>query len=210
MYQNYVKPLIDFTASFIGIIVLSPLLLILAIILSASNRGTPFFLQARPGKDGKIFKIIKFKTMTNARNSEGKLLPDAERLTILGRYIRRMSVDELPQLVNVLKGEMSLIGPRPLLPEYLPLYSEYQARRHEVRPGIIGWAQINGRNSLSWDERFEMDVWYVDNISLKLDLKIFGYAMLKVLTQEGINSPNCDTMERFLGKESKDHIRNVC
>jgi lipopolysaccharide/colanic/teichoic acid biosynthesis glycosyltransferase len=209
MYQNFVKPVIDFTISLTGIVAFSPLLLLLALILSFLNKGKPFFFQERPGKDGKIFKIIKFKTMTDTRNSEGKLLPDAERLTTFGRYLRRMSIDELPQLINVLKGEMSLIGPRPLLPEYLPLYNEYQARRHEVRPGIIGWAQINGRNSLSWDERFKMDVWYVDNISLKLDLQIFAYAVMKVLKQEGINSPDCDTMERFLGNVIKDQMLDV-
>lgn len=158
-----------------------------------------FFFQQRPGKDSKLFKIVKFKTMTDERDSEGNLLPDEERLTKIGRFIRSTSIDELPQLINVLKGDMSLIGPRPLLPQYLPLYSEKQARRHEVRPGITGWAQVNGRNAISWQKKFEYDVWYVDHVSLGLDIKILFLTMKKVFVREGIASQTSSTMELFTG-----------
>jgi len=163
------------------------------------NHVSPFYLQQRTGKGGKSFVVIKFKTMEDKRDSSGRLLPDSKRLTKIGKLLRAFSLDELPQLFNVLKGDMSLVGPRPLLPEYLPLYNERQARRHEVRPGITGWAQINGRNNLSWEEKFEMDVWYVDNISFKLDMKILFLTIVKVLKREGINAGENITMEKFKG-----------
>jgi undecaprenyl phosphate N,N'-diacetylbacillosamine 1-phosphate transferase len=168
-----------------------------------ANRGKVFFVPDRPGKNGNIFKLIKFKTMKDQRNPDGNLLPDTMRLTGIGRFIRLLSLDELPQLFNVLKSDMSFVGPRPLLREYLPLYNTRQARRHEVRPGITGWAQVNGRNTLSWEEKFEMDVWYVDNISFMLDMKIIFITIRKVLKREGINSKNAATMERFVGNIEK-------
>jgi len=182
------------------LIVLSPLFLILWIWLSIANKGAgAFFLQERPGKDEKIFKVIKFKTMNDRRDENGNLLPDSERLTTIGRWIRSLSLDEIPQLINVLKGDMSLIGPRPLLVQYLPLYDEVQRRRHEVRPGITGWAQVNGRNAISWQEKFEHDVWYVDHLSLSLDIKILLKTIEKVFKREGINSGTHVTMEPFNG-----------
>lgn len=172
MYRHFFKRLFDFVIALVGLIILSPLFLILWIGLSIANKGAgAFFVQERPGKDEKIFKVIKFKTMNDRRDENGNLLPDSERLTKIGRVIRSLSLDELPQLINVLKGDMSLIGPRPLLVQYLPLYDEVQRRRHEVRPGITGWAQVNGRNAISWQEKFEHDVWYVDHLSLSLDIK---------------------------------------
>lgn len=165
MYKHFFKRLIDFTLSLIGFIVISPIFIIVWVGLTIANKGAgALFFQERPGKDEKIFKVIKFKTMTDERDASGKLLPDAERLTKVGRFVRSTSLDEIPQLINVIKGDMSLIGPRPLLVQYLPLYNEYQKRRHEVRPGITGWAQVNGRNAISWDQKFEYDIWYVDNI----------------------------------------------
>ena len=164
-----------------------------------SNRGLVFFTQTRPGLNGRFFHLMKLKTMTDKREPSGLLLPDNLRLTVVGRFIRSLSLDELPQLINVLKGDMSLVGPRPLLPEYLPLYNTHQARRHEVRPGMTGWAQVNGRNNLSWEEKFEMDVWYVDNLSFKLDMKILFLTIKKVIRREGINSTSAATMERFYG-----------
>ena len=176
------------------------MLLIITIWLYLANKGAgAFFIQERPGKNEKVFKVIKFKTMTDARDVEGKLLPDADRLTRVGRFVRSTSIDELPQLINVLKGDMALIGPRPLLPQYLPLYSKEQARRHEVRPGITGWAQVNGRNAISWSKKFELDVWYVDHCSLLLDLKIILLTVKKVFVREGVNSGAEVTMPPFTG-----------
>ena len=186
--------------AFCGLVILSPLILLVALLLAIYNKGSgAFFKQERPGKDGKIFKVIKFKTMTDERGKDGSLLPDAERLTKVGQIVRSTSVDELPQLINVLKGDMSLIGPRPLLVEYLPLYDKEQAKRHNVRPGITGWAQVNGRNAISWEEKFKFDVWYVKNISFKLDLKILFLTVAKVFKREGISSKKSVTMEPFNG-----------
>lgn len=200
MYKHFFKRLFDFIIVLVVLIVIWPILLIVGIWLHFSNRGAgAFFLQERPGKNGKIFKVIKFKTMTDERDSSGNLLPDEQRLTPIGRFIRSTSVDELPQLINVLKGDMALIGPRPLLVQYLPLYTKEQARRHEVRPGITGWAQCHGRNSISWQEKFKLDVWYVDHVSLVVDLKIVFITIKKVLFREDINSSTSATMELFDG-----------
>ncbi|WP_270049262.1 sugar transferase [Bacteroides fragilis] len=200
VYYNFTKRLVDFFVAFCVLIVLAPLLLIIAIILCFVNNGKClFFLQERPGRHGKIFKVIKFKTMTDERDAEGNLLPDDKRLTKVGKFVRSTSIDELPQLINVLKGDMSFIGPRPLLPQYLPLYNKEQARRHEVRPGITGWAQVNGRNAISWTRKFELDVWYVDHCSFLLDLKIFVLTIKKVFVREGISSDTSVTMEPFTG-----------
>lgn len=200
MYSFFLKRLIDFIVVWGVLIVIWPILLIMTLWLHFANKGAgAFFIQERPGKNGKIFKVIKFKTMTDERDVEGKLLPDAERLTKVGRIVRSTSADELPQLLNVLKGDMSLIGPRPLLPQYLPLYSKEQARRHEVRPGITGWAQVNGRNAISWTKKFELDVWYVDHCSFLLDLKIIFLTIKKVFVREGISSDTSVTMEVFTG-----------
>lgn len=188
MYKNHIKYIIDFTISLVAIIVLCPILLTLFTILIIINRGSPLFLQNRPGKDERIFTIIKFKTMKDTKDHSGILLPDSKRLTTVGRFIRKTSLDEIPQLINVLKGDMSLIGPRPLLPEYLPLYDSIQKRRHLVKPGITGWAQINGRNNSTFSERFQYDVWYVDNISFKLDVKIFIITLRNVLTSRGVRN----------------------
>ena len=199
-YYNFTKRLVDFFVAFCVLIVLAPLLLIIAIILCFANNGKClFFLQERPGRHGKIFKVIKFKTMTDERDAEGNLLPDDRRLTKIGKFVRSTSIDELPQLINVLKGDMALIGPRPLLPQYLPLYSKEQARRHEVRPGITGWAQVNGRNAISWSKKFKLDVWYVDHCSFLLDLKIVFMTIRKVFIREGISSDTSATMEVFTG-----------
>lgn len=199
-YYNFTKRLVDFFVAFCVLIVLAPLLLIIAIILCFANNGKClFFLQERPGRHGKIFKVIKFKTMTDERDAEGNLLSDDRRLTKIGKFVRSTSIDELPQLINVLKGDMSLIGPRPLLPQYLSLYNSEQARRHEVRPGITGWAQVNGRNAISWTRKFELDVWYVDHCSFSLDLKIIFLTIKKVFVREGISSDTSVTMEAFTG-----------
>jgi len=200
MYIHFFKRLLDFMIALVGLIILSPLFLILWIVLSIANKGAGvFFLQERPGKDEKIFKVIKFKTMNDRRDENGILLPDSERLTKIGRLVRSLSLDELPQLINVLKGDMALVGPRPLLVKYLSLYSKEQSRRHEVRPGITGWAQVNGRNAISWQEKFAYDVWYVDHISLSLDIKILLKTLEKVFKREGINSGTKATMEPFSG-----------
>lgn len=200
IYKLYIKRIIDFILSGLSLIILSPLILILWIWLTIANKGAgAFFFQERPGKDGKIFKIVKFKTMTDECDENGNLLPDEKRLTNVGKFVRSTSLDELPQLWNIIKGDMSLIGPRPLLPQYLPLYSKEQARRHEVRPGLSGWAQVNGRNAISWSEKFKLDVWYVDNISFILDVKIIFLSIKKAFIREGINSSNNDTMEDFNG-----------
>lgn len=197
LYRNFFKPLIDFMIALVGCIFLFPVFIVVAVILTIANRGTPFFLQVRPGKDERLFKIIKFKTMSDAKDNEGNLLSDSERLTAVGRMIRKTSLDEIPQLINILKGDMSLIGPRPLLPEYLPLYNELQKKRHQVRPGITGWAAVNGRNSLDWDQKFKMDAWYVENVSFKLDAKIFFRTIKKVVISEGVNAEGHPTMPRF-------------
>lgn len=200
MYRNCIKRVIDFSISFLALSILWPILLIVAIWLHFANKGAgAFFFQERPGKDAKIFKVIKFKTMNDERDSDGKLLPDAERLTKVGKFVRSTSLDELPQLLNVLKGDMALIGPRPLMPKYLPLYSAEQMRRHEVRPGITGWAQVNGRNNISWTKKFELDVWYVDNLSFVLDLKILFLTVKKVLIREDISKDGHATTEPFNG-----------
>ena len=200
MYKHGLKRVIDFILVFIVLVVIWPILLLITIGLYFANKGAgAFFTQERPGKDGKIFRVIKFKSMTDERDASGKLLPDAKRLTHVGKFVRATSIDELPQLINVLKGDMALIGPRPLLPEYLPLYSEEQARRHEVRPGITGWAQCHGRNAISWTEKFKLDVWYVDHCSLLTDLKIIFITIKSVLKREGISSATSITMEKFNG-----------
>lgn len=200
MYQCFFKRMIDFTLSFLALAILWPILLVITIWLHFANKGAgAFFLQERPGKNGKIFKVVKFKTMTDERDAEGNLLPDADRLTNIGRFVRSTSIDELPQLINVVKGDMALIGPRPLLSQYLPLYSEEQARRHEVRPGITGWAQVNGRNAISWARKFELDVWYVNNISFVIDLKVIALTIKNVLFREDINSATSATVEGFNG-----------
>ena len=200
MYKTYFKRLFDFLAAFFGLILLSPIFIVVMIGLYFANQGKPFFFQARPGKDERIFKIIKFKTMNDKKDAQGNLLPDAERLTKIGSFVRKTSLDEIPQLINVLKGDMSLIGPRPLLPQYLSLYNAEQKRRHEVRPGITGWAQVNGRNAISWQKKFELDVWYVDNVSFKTDLKVFFTTFKKVFKSEGISQEGQATMEVFNGK----------
>lgn len=200
MYRDLFKPIFNICFSLLGFIVLLPLFLIVMVLLAIANKGSIFFVQSRPGKNGRIFKLIKFKTMNDARNETGDLLPDAQRLTPVGKFVRATSLDEIPQLLNVIKGDMSLVGPRPLLVEYLPLYSAEQARRHEVRPGITGWAQVNGRNAISWQKKFELDVWYVDNISLFLDLRIFIKTIKNVLHREGIyKDGDINSMEAFNG-----------
>lgn len=200
MYRRFLKRFLDFWIALIALICISPILLVVTIWLHFANKGAgAFFFQERPGKDAKIFKVIKFKTMTDERDAEGNLLPDEKRLTKVGKFVRSTSIDELPQLINVLKGDMALIGPRPLLPQYLPLYSPEQARRHEVRPGISGWAQCHGRNAISWTEKFKLDVWYVDHVSLMTDLKVIWITILKVLKRADINEAGQATMESFNG-----------
>lgn len=200
MYAHFFKRVFDFTIALVALLLIGWFLVLVAIWLHFANKGAgAFFFQERPGKDGKIFKVIKFKTMTDECDSNGVLLPDESRLTKVGTFVRSTSIDELPQLINVLKGDMALIGPRPLLPQYLPLYSKEQMRRHEVRPGISGWAQCHGRNAISWTEKFKLDVWYVDHLSLKTDLKVIFITIKKVLCREDINSDNDATMEDFDG-----------
>jgi len=200
MYSKIIKPLSDFLISLIGLIIISPLLILITILLALANNGKPFFFQKRPGKSGEIFNIVKFKTMTDAKDNQGNLLPDSSRLTTIGKIVRKTSIDEIPQLFNVLIGDMSIIGPRPLLPEYLELYTVRQNKRHDVKPGITGWAQINGRNAISWTQKFEYDVWYVENMCLSLDLKILFRTVKKVLVSEGVNTQNMATTEAFNGK----------
>ena len=199
MYKNFIKPVIDFVLALVGFLFLSPVFVMVTIGLFFANDGKPFFFQLRPGKNGKIFKIIKFKTMTDKKDENGNLLPDADRLTKIGSFVRKTSLDEIPQLLNVIKGDMSLVGPRPLLPKYLELYNDFQRRRNEVKPGITGWAQVNGRNSISWEKKFEYDVWYVDNVSFLLDIKILILTVLKVVKSEGINEQGQATSEEFKG-----------
>ena len=202
MYKHFFKRVLDFCISFIALIIISPILLVVTIWLHFANKGAgAFFFQERPGKDAKIFKVVKFKTMTDERDANGNLLPDAQRLTKVGKFVRSTSIDELPQLINVLKGDMALIGPRPLLVKYLPLYSAEQMRRHEVRPGISGWAQCHGRNNISWTEKFKLDVWYVDHCTLWTDLKVIWITIMKVIRRADINNESGEsaTIEAFNG-----------
>ena len=199
MYSIYIKRIIDFIVALLGLLLLSPLLLVITFCLFFANNRKPFFFQTRPGKNERLFNIIKFKTMTDAKDSSGNLLPDGERMTKIGNFVRKTSLDELPQLLNVLKGDMSLIGPRPLLPEYLPLYSEEQQKRHTIRPGITGWAQVHGRNAISWSAKFKLDIYYVAHLSFWLDVKVLFLTIKKVLVREGISSTTSTTMEKFKG-----------
>ena len=200
MYKVIIKPIIDFIIALFGLLVLFPLLLLLTFLLYIANDGKPFFFQLRPGKNGRIFKIVKFKTMNDKKDSDGKLLSDSERLTSIGKFVRKTSLDEIPQLINVLKGDMSIVGPRPLLTQYLHLYNDFQNRRHEVKPGITGWAQVNGRNAISWGKKFEYDVWYVDHLSFVLDSKIILKTVFKVIKSDGINAADVATIEPFDGE----------
>ena len=199
MYKSYLKRTIDLITSLIVLVLLFPILIIVTLLLAIANHGKPFFFQIRPGKNEKLFKIIKFKTMTDGKDKKGNLLPDALRITQFGDFLRKTSLDELPQLINVLMGDMSLIGPRPLLVEYLPLYSPEQRKRHQVKPGITGWAKINGRNAISWEQKFEHDIWYINNIRFMTDLIIFLKTFVKVFKNEGINRKGESTTTRFKG-----------
>jgi len=203
MYRQFFKRFLDFTFAVVGIVILSPLFLLITLLLTIANADNPFFTQTRPGKDARLFKVIKFKTMNEKKDAAGNQLPDAMRITPVGKFIRKTSLDEIPQLINVLKGDMSLIGPRPLLIEYLPRYSHEQARRHKVKPGITGWAQVNGRNAISWEQKFKYDVYYVDHCSFLLDVKILFMTVVKVFQSAGINQPGQATMELFLGNKNK-------
>ena len=200
MYTNFIKIVFDFLVALIGFLLLSPIFIGITFLLSIANKGNPFFFQLRPGKNQKIFKIIKFKTMNDKKDANGTLFSDAERLTKIGNFVRKTSLDEIPQLINVIKGDMSLVGPRPLLTNYLHLYSDFQNRRHELKPGITGWVQVNGRNSVSWDKKFELDVWYVNNCSFWLDIKILFKTIEKVLKRDGITAENSATIEPFDGQ----------
>ncbi|SMC69956.1 sugar transferase [Moheibacter sediminis] len=202
MYKYFLKRLFDFFAALLGLILLSPIFIFVMIGLFLANQGKPFFFQLRPGKNERMFKIVKFKTMNDKKDANENLLSDAERLTKIGNFVRKTSLDEVPQLLNVLKGDMSLIGPRPLLTQYLPLYNDVQKRRHEVRPGITGWAQVNGRNAISWEQKFEFDVWYVDNVSFQLDIKILFLTFKKVFVREGISQEGQVTMTPFKGNNN--------
>lgn len=197
MYKKIIKLFLDFLAALIGLLLLSPIFIIVTILLFIANNGKPFFFQKRPGKNERIFKIIKFKTMNDFKDKKGNLLTDEKRLTTVGRFVRKTSLDEIPQLINVLKGDMSLVGPRPLLPEYLPLYNKEQKKRHQVKPGITGWAQVNGRNAISWQRKFELDAWYVSNQSLILDFKILLKTIAKVLKSSGVSPNDVEIMPRF-------------
>lgn len=202
MMYKIVKRLIDFISSFLGLLLLSPIFLIILVILLIVNNGKPFFFQARPGKNEKIFKIVKFKTMNDYKDEKGNLLPFEKRVTKIGSFLRKSSLDEIPQLINVFLGQMSLIGPRPLLIKYLPLYNDFQRKRHNVKPGITGWAQVNGRNAISWDQKFDYDVYYVDNMSLFFDIKIFLMTIKKILIREGVNSSEKVNMQEFVGNNN--------
>jgi undecaprenyl phosphate N,N'-diacetylbacillosamine 1-phosphate transferase len=201
LYKNFFKRFFDVAMGIVGFIIFSPFFIIVFLVLAYNNKGTPFFFQKRPGLNGIIFNIIKFKTMNDKKDVIGSLLPDSERLSKVGKLVRKTSLDELPQILNVIKGDMAIIGPRPLLPEYLPLYSKTQKKRHDVKPGMTGWAQINGRNAISWNKKFEYDVWYVENVSFLLDLKIFFKTFLKVFKSEGVNTMNQATTLKFNGNE---------
>lgn len=203
MYENFIKRLLDFTLSLMALLILSPVLLILCILGAIFMKGSPFFTQQRPGKDEKIFRLIKFRTMSCEKDRNGQLLPDEQRLNRYGRFLRSTSLDELPELVNILLGQMSIVGPRPLLVKYLPLYNEEQRRRHLVRPGLTGWAQVNGRNAISWEEKFRLDVEYVDNISFAMDLKVIFTTVGKIFKREGISSETSATMEEFRGTKQE-------
>ncbi len=209
MYRSFVKQVIDFIVALILLIISSPIFLIAAILLVIANKGKIFFIQPRPGMKEKIFRLMKFKTMNDAKDENGNLLPDEKRLTTVGKLVRKTSVDELPQLINVLKGDMSLIGPRPWLTEYLPLYNDFQRRRHEVKPGITGWAQVNGRNTVSWEQRFEFDIYYVDHLSFGLDVKIFFLTIWKILRGEGISERGAVTMTKFNGTNSETGSKDL-
>jgi len=198
-YKRYSKPSIDFVISFFGLLILSPIFILVSLLLTIANKGNPFFFQKRPGINEKIFTIIKFKTMNDKKNNDGELLSDDKRLTKIGKFVRATSLDEIPQLINVIKGEMSMVGPRPLLPEYLSLYNDFQKQRHLIRPGITGWAQVNGRNAISWEQKFEYDVYYVHNVSFALDVKIFFKTIKKVFFRSDINNTGKATMSRFKG-----------
>lgn len=204
MYQKAVKPTLDIFCGIVALILFSPILLIVTLLLYKSNDGKPFFYQERPGLNGKIFRIIKFKSMNDKRDAKGELLPDHIRLTPVGAFIRKTSLDEIPQLFNVVKGQMSFVGPRPLRVSYLPLYNEVQRRRHDVKPGITGWAQVNGRNAISWEQKFDYDVWYVKHISFLLDLKILFKTVEKVFKSEGVSAPGEVFMEKFMGTENSE------
>ena len=200
LYRNFLKRVIDLIVSVIAFCLLLPFFIVITALLFIANQGSPFFVQARPGKNERIFRLVKFKTMNDKKDAAGNLLPDGERLTGIGKFIRKTSLDEIPQLINVIKGEMSLIGPRPLLVEYLPLYNNTQKRRHNVRPGITGWAQVNGRNAIGWKEKFELDVWYVDQVSFLLDCKILLLTLMKVVKSEGVSQQGHATMSKFDGR----------
>jgi len=206
MYHDFFKRLIDLILSLLGFTLVLPVFIPILLFLLYQNKGHPFFFQARPGLHGKIFRVVKFRTMTNNKDISGNLLSDHQRTTPIGRFLRNYSLDELPQLINVIKGDMSLIGPRPLLVSYIPLYNEVQAHRHDVRPGITGWAQVNGRNAISWEQKFEYDVWYVEHLNFGLDLKILWKTLIKVFKREGINAGSATTMEAFKGSFSKKDI----
>jgi undecaprenyl phosphate N,N'-diacetylbacillosamine 1-phosphate transferase len=199
LYAHFIKPFFDRLFAFLILLVASPILIVIILLLTLFNKGSVWFIQPRPGYREKIFHVIKFKTMTDARDAQGNLLPDHQRLTGIGKFVRKTSLDEMPQLMNVLKGDMSFVGPRPLLVDYLPLYNDHQKRRHEVKPGITGWAQVNGRNTVEWPRRFDYDVWYVDHQSFVLDLKILFLTVIKVFKAEGISSGTTATMEKFSG-----------
>ncbi|HCG68476.1 MAG TPA: hypothetical protein DEW22_07365 [Clostridiales bacterium] len=205
MYSKYIKRVLDFIISLLALTVLSPLLLVLTLVGAVKMRGNPFFVQERPGRNGRVFRLIKLRSMTNEKKN-GELLPDEERLTGYGRFLRRTSLDELPELLNILVGHMSIVGPRPLLVKYLPLYNEHQARRHEVRPGLTGWAQVNGRNSITWEQKFDYDVWYVDHVSFALDVRIVMMTVRSVLKREGISGENNATMAEFEGSREKTNV----
>ncbi len=199
LYRDFFKLIFDFILSLIGFIFLLPVFLAVALMIIISDKQNPFFLQQRPGKKEKVFTLVKFKTMNNKRDAQGNLLSDKERLTTIGKFIRKTSLDEIPQLINVLKGDMSLVGPRPLLNEYLPLYDQLQKKRHDVKPGITGWAQVNGRNAIAWKDKFNYDVWYVNHLSFLLDIKILFKTFAKVFKSEGVNATDSATMEKFTG-----------
>ena len=205
MYSKYIKRALDFIISLLALTVLSPLLLVLTLVGAVKMRGNPFFVQERPGRNGRVFRLIKLRSMTTEQTN-GELLPDEERLTGYGRFLRRTSLDELPELLNILVGHMSIVGPRPLLVKYLPLYNEHQARRHEVRPGLTGWAQVNGRNSITWEQKFDYDVWYVDHVSFALDVRIVMMTVRSVLKREGISGENNATMAEFEGSREKTNV----
>lgn len=209
MYKNGFKRILDFLLTLMALLVLWPVLLVLAVLGVCFMKGNPFFTQQRPGKDEKIFRLIKFRTMTCETDADGNLLPDDKRLNRYGKFLRATSLDELPELLNILVGDMSLVGPRPLLVKYLPLYSEEQKRRHDIRPGLTGWAQVNGRNAISWEKRFQLDVWYVDHVSLWLDIKIIFKTVANVLRREGIHSETAATMEEFDGKKGDESCQKV-